>query len=123
MVVLQTGAVGSPIAIAGTVGLFALFLSVTAHIAARNVLGDVEVKKAFAVGPLPAAIAVVATAFGVTPFLAIGVAIGVDAAAISYLYGRSHKLTAYITAIHIVVSIILGSMLFALTFLLGSAPS
>jgi ABC-type siderophore export system fused ATPase/permease subunit len=123
MVVLQAGAVGSPLAIAGTVGAFALFLSVTAHIAARNVLGDVEVKKAFAVGPLPAAIAVVSAAFGVNPFLAIAVAVAVDAAAISYLYGRSRKLTAYVTAIHIVVSIILGALIFSLVFLIGSAPS
>ncbi|SDL95168.1 hypothetical protein SAMN04487949_0286 [Halogranum gelatinilyticum] len=122
MVVLQAGAVGSPLAIAGTVGAFALFLSVTAHIAARNVLGDVEVKKAFAVGPLPAAIAVVATAFGINSFLAIAAAVVVDAAAIGFLYGRSRKLTAYVTAIHIVVSIILGALIFSLVFLIGSAP-
>ncbi|SFL28132.1 hypothetical protein SAMN04487950_3222 [Halogranum rubrum] len=122
MVILQAGAVGNPVAIAGTVGLFALFLSVTAHIAARNVLGDVEVKKAFVVGPLPAAIAVVSTAFGLSPFLAIALAISVDAVAISLLYKRSRRLTAYITAIHIVVSIILGAMLFSLAFLLSSAP-
>lgn len=123
MVTLQAGSVGSPFAVAGTVGLFALFLSITAHIAARNVLGDVEVKKAFAVGPLPAAIAVVATALGSNPFLAIGTAIAVDAAAIAFLYGRSRRLTAAVTVIHIVVSIILGSVLFALVFLIASAPS
>lgn len=122
MVILQAGAVGNPVAVAGTVGLFALFLSITAHIAARNVLGDVEVKKAFVVGPLPAAIAVVSTAFGLSPFLAVAVAIVVDAVAISLLYKRSRRLTAYITAIHIVVSIILGAVLFALIFLIGSAP-
>lgn len=122
MVVLQAGAVGSPVAIAGTAGLLALFLSITAHIAARNVLGDVEVKKAFIVGPLPAAIAVVSAALGVNPFLAIFVALVVDAVAISLLYGRSYRLTAYVTGIHVVVSIILGSVLFALVFLLGTAP-
>jgi hypothetical protein len=122
MVILQAGSVGSPVAIAGTVGLFALFLSVTAHIAARNVLGDVEVKKAFVVGPLPATIAVVSAAFGLNPFVAILVAIAVDATAISLLYGQSRRLTAYVTAIHIVVSILLGTVLFGLVFILGSAP-
>jgi hypothetical protein len=122
MVTLQAGSVGNPLAIAGTVGLFALFLSITAHIAARNVLGDVEVKKAFVVGPLPAAIAVVSAALGLNPFLAIAVAIAVDATAISLLYGRSRRLTAYVTAIHVVVSILLGTVLFGLVFLLGSAP-
>lgn len=122
MVMLQAGSVGNPLAIAGTVGLFALFLSITAHIAARNVLGDVEVKKAFVVGPLPAAIAVVSTALGLNPFLAIAVAIVVDATAISLLYGRSRRLTAYVTAIHVVVSILLGTVLFGLVFILASAP-
>ncbi|SEO57153.1 hypothetical protein SAMN04487948_103287 [Halogranum amylolyticum] len=122
MVTLQAGSVGSPVAIAGTVGLFALFLSITAHIAARNVLGDVEVKKAFVVGPLPATIAVVSTAFGLNPFLAILTALVVDATAISLLYGRSRRLTAYVTAIHVVVSILLGTVLFGLAFLLASAP-
>lgn len=122
MVMLQAGSVGNPLAIAGTVGLFALFLSITAHIAARNALGDVEVKKAFVVGPLPAAIAVVSTALGLNPFLAIAVAIVVDATAISLLYGRSRRLTAYVTAIHVVVSILLGTVLFGLVFILASAP-
>lgn len=123
MVILQAGSVGSPLAVAGTVGLFALFLSLTAHIAARNVLGDVELTKAFAVGPLPAAIAVVAAGYGVNPFLAIAVALVVDAAAIGYLYGRSRRLTAYVTFIHVVVSIILGSVLFSLYALVLSAPT
>lgn len=123
MVILQAGSAESPLAVAVTVGLFALFLSITAHIAARNVLGDVEVKKAFAVGPLPAAIAVAATAFGSNPFLAIATAIVVDGVAISVLYGRSRRLTAAVTVIHVVVSIILGTVLFALVFLIASAPT
>ncbi|WP_129114250.1 DUF7473 family protein [Halegenticoccus tardaugens] len=120
---LQTEAVGSPLAIAGTFGLFALFLTLTAHIAARNVLGDVEVKKAFAVGPVPAAVGVAFTALGVNSLLSIAVALVADAGMIRYLYGRSLSLTAYVTFIHAVVTVILGTVLFGLFFLASTAPT
>jgi hypothetical protein len=119
---LQSGPPGDPLAIAGTVGLFALFLSITAHIAARNVLGDVAVRKAFVVGPAPATIGVLAAAFGVNSFLALGVAVLVDGLLIGYLYGQDRRLTAYITFIHVVVSIILGTVVFGLYVLALSAP-
>jgi hypothetical protein len=118
---LQTGT-PSPLAIAGTVWLFALFLSITAHIAARNVLGDVAVRKAFAVGPVPAAVGVLAATFGVNPFLALGVAVVLDGLLIAALYGAGRRLSAYITFIHVVVSIILGTVLFGLFVLIQSAP-
>jgi len=43
----------TPVSVLGTIVLFALFLSVTAHLAARNVLGDVDPRRALYVGPLP----------------------------------------------------------------------
>ncbi|WP_416838318.1 hypothetical protein [Haloferax sp. DFSO52] len=120
---LQTAASGAPVtAVAGTFALFALFLSLTAHIAARNVLGDVEVKKAFAVGPVPAAIAVVFTTFGWNSFLALGLAIALDFVLVRYLYGQDARLSAYIVFIHFVVTIILGTIVFGLLVLLTSAP-
>ncbi|QCJ46952.1 hypothetical protein [Haloprofundus sp. MHR1] len=121
VVPLQT-TLGSPVAIAGTAGLFALFLSATAHIAARNVLGDVAVRNAFGVGPLPAGVAVLSTAFDVSAALALPVALALDAAAVKYLYDRSWRLTAYIVVIHVVVSIILGALVFSLLALWQSAP-
>jgi len=36
----------TPVSVLGTIVLFALFLSVTAHLAARNVLGDVDPRRA-----------------------------------------------------------------------------
>ena len=56
----------TPITVLGTTLLFALFLSVTAHLAARNVLGDVDPRRALYVGPLPAVIGIVASS-SVTP--------------------------------------------------------
>ncbi|MFB6107649.1 MAG: hypothetical protein ABEJ82_02260 [Haloplanus sp.] len=118
---LQTA--GAPVtAVAGTVALFALFLSLTAHIAARNVLGDVPVRKAFVVGPVPAAIAVVATALSLDSFLAIAVAIVADGLLVATVYDLDRRLAAYVTLIHAVVSVILGSVLFGVYVLALSAP-
>lgn len=118
-VALQTG---RPLAVAGTVASLALFLTITAHIAARNVLGDVEARKALGVGPVPAAIAVVFATFEWPPALGVGLALVADAALFRVLYGQSGKLTAYIVLIHVVVSIILGTILFGLYALALSAP-
>jgi len=120
---LQTG-VGSapPLAVAGTVALFALFLSVTAHLAARNVLGDVPIKNAFLIGPVPAAVAVVAAALELPSIPAVLVALALDAVLVRYVYDLDRRLTAGVTAIHAVVSVILGSVLFSLYVLVRSAP-
>ncbi|MFB6155832.1 MAG: hypothetical protein ABEJ22_08045 [Haloferacaceae archaeon] len=115
-------AASDPVAVAGTVGLFAVFLSVTAHVAARNVLGDVRVRRALVVGPLPAAIAVAGTAFEVPPLVNIAAALAVDFGAVRYAYGRDWRLSAYVTFIHVVVSVILGTILFALLFVISSMP-
>lgn len=121
---LQSGtAGGSAVAVAGTFASLALFLSVTAHIAARNVLGDVPVKYAFVVGPVPAAVAVVFTTFGLNPYLGIFLAVVLDGVAVNFLYGQSKGLTAYITLIHVVVSVILGTVLYAVLALWASAPA
>jgi hypothetical protein len=120
---LQTGAGPAPIlAVAGTAALLALFLSLTAHIAARNVLGDVPKKNAFLVGPVPAAIAVIAGALELPSIPAVLVALGLDAVLVRYVYGLDRRLTVAVTAIHAVVSVILGSVLFSLYVLVRSAP-
>ncbi|MFB6096343.1 MAG: hypothetical protein ABEJ74_03030 [Haloferacaceae archaeon] len=116
---LQTA---TPVAVAGTVGSLALFLALTAHIAARNVLGDVPVQNALGVGILPAVFASLPQAIGLNPSVAIAGAVLVDGAAIKLLYGRDWKLSAYITLIHAVVSVILGTVVVSLALLLLSAP-
>lgn len=112
----------SPVAVAGTVGSLIVLLTVTAHIAARNVLGDVSFRKAIGVGPVTAPFAMLPEAFGVDPALAIGLAIVVDFFAITYLYDRRWQLSAYIAVIHVVVSILLGAILVGLFLLLASIP-
>jgi hypothetical protein len=119
---LQSTATGSPIAIAGTFASFAIFLSITAHIAARNVLGDVPVRNAFVVGPVPAVVAILVTTFGVNPFVGLVGALVLDGVAIALLYEQPRRLSAYITLIHFVVSVILGTIIFGVLALLTSAP-
>jgi hypothetical protein len=121
MVPLQVGS-ATPLAVAGTAALFALFLSVTAHLAARNVLGDVPIRKAFVVAPLPAAIAVVAAALELPSIPAVVVAVAVDATLVRFVYGLDRRLTAGVTVVHAVVSVILGSIIFSLYVLVLSAP-
>lgn len=120
---LQSGTAGSAVAVAGTFASLALFLSVTAHIAARNVLGDVPVKYAFVVGPVPAAVAVVTAAFDLNSYLGLFVAVVLDGVAMKSLYRQSNRLSAYVTLIHVVVSIILGAVLYGVLALLSSAPA
>lgn len=112
----------SAVAIAGTFASLALFLSITAHIAARNVLGDVPVKYAFAVGPVPALVAVAFTAFEWPSLLGVVLALVLDAAIVKVLYGRSTRLSAYVTLVHFVVTVILGAVLFGVLAILSSAP-
>lgn len=114
----ETGA----LAIAGTVGLLALFLSLTAHLAARNVLGDVPVVAALGVGVGPAIVSVATPLLSVPGGVGVALALAVDAGAIHALYGQPRRTSAYVTAIHVIVTVILGSVLFGLAVLLVSVP-
>ncbi|MFB6250633.1 MAG: hypothetical protein ABEI27_02920 [Halobellus sp.] len=117
---------GTPLAIAGTFASLAIFLSITVHIAARNVLGDVPVRNAFVIGPVPAAVSFLITTFARTNtpvlFFGLGLALVLDGIAIHYLYDRAPRLSAYITVIHFVVSVILGTVLFGILAIFQSAP-
>ena len=112
---------GTPLAYAGTWVVAAFFYSVTLHIAARNVLGDVPLSRAFVVGPMLGLVAVLLQQYG--PAVVVVVTILVDAIAISIVYRLGRRLTAFVAVIHYTVSIILGFTLFNLYALLSSAPA
>lgn len=113
----------SPIAVAGTFGSLALFLSITAFLAARNVLGDVNPLNGLGVGPWPALVAIVSQAFTVSAAIAIPIALLADGVAIYFLYGeRDLRVSAYITLIHAVISILLGVVLFGIVTIVMTAP-
>ncbi|MFB6220649.1 MAG: hypothetical protein ABEH90_04350 [Halolamina sp.] len=109
-------------AVLGTYLLFAAFLSVTAFIAARNVLGDVPWRRYAVVGPPLAAIAFLAATFEVNSFLALAAALLADAGMVARLHDVGPRLVAAITLIHAVVSVLLGAVLFGLVVILGTAP-
>ena len=112
-----------PVAALVTAGSLAAYLSLTAHIAARNVLGDVKLRNAFGVGPVPAAIAALPEVVGLSPLLTVALALLADGALFAHLYGQRPRLAAYVTLIHAVVSVILGVVLFGLLALVRSAPT
>lgn len=119
---LQAPLQSTTVSILATYLLFAAFLSLTAFIAARNLLGDVSLRRHALVGPPIAAIAFLAATFEFSPFLALGAALAVDAVAFRQLHDLDRRLLAGVVVIHFVVSVILGAILFSLIVLLGSAP-
>ncbi|MFB6129586.1 MAG: hypothetical protein ABEJ28_02060 [Salinigranum sp.] len=110
------------VAVVATIVPFALFLSLTVHIAARNVLGDVPARKALLVGPVPAVVAVVTAALGVPALVGLAVAVVLDGAVVAYVYGPGPRLSAYITVIHFAVSVLLGAVVFGLLLLINTVP-
>jgi len=117
---LQTGS--TPLALLGTLLLFSVFLAVTAHIAARNVLGDVDPSVAVTVGPLPAAVAVGGVRVGVSAALLLPVALLVDWLGIRWAYDQEPRPAAYVALVHFVVSVLLVIVLGGVMVLLASRP-
>ncbi|WP_435334141.1 DUF7473 family protein [Haloarchaeobius sp. TZWWS8] len=112
---------GGLLAYAGTFALAALFYAVTLHMAARNVLGDVPVSRAFVVGPVLGLVSLLLQQWG--PAVAIAVTLLVDAFAIHVVYGLDRKLTAFVAVIHYTIAVILGFTLYNLVALLSTAPT
>jgi hypothetical protein len=119
---LTLQAAPSPTAIIGTVGLLALFLSVTAHLAARNVLGDVAVIKALGVGIGPAVVSTGTALLSLPGVLGVALALAVDAVAIQLLYRQPRRTTGLITVIHAIITVILGTVVGGAVILYMSAP-
>jgi hypothetical protein len=113
---------GSVVALVGTYLLFSLFLSLTAFIASRNVLGDVPWRRYLVVGPPVAAIAFLGTAFDLNPVLVALAALLVDAGLLVRLHDVRPRLQAAVVFIHVIVTVLLGVVLGGLVLLLGTAP-
>ena len=110
---------GSPLAYLGTFVLTAAVYSLTAHIAARNVLGDVPPKRALLVGPIPAAVSLLLQQYGVLAFF---FTIAVDFVLIRYVYRLRLRTAALVTFIHVIVSILLLVVVLSAYQLAGTAP-
>ena len=112
----------TPITVLGTTLLFALFLSVTAHLAARIVLGDVDPRRALYVGPLPAVIGVVGGAYAVSEALLLPTALLVDGAMFACSYDQPRRIVVGMTLIHAVITALLVIVLFGVSLLLSTMP-
>ena len=112
----------TPRAVLGTTVLLALFLCVTAHVAARNVVGDVDPRRALYVGPLPAVISVIGNAFDVPAALIVLAALLVDGTMFWWSYEEPGRVVAAMTLIHAVVTTLLGGVLILISVLLASMP-
>lgn len=109
------------VALVGTFLLAVLFYSVTAHIAARYVLGDVPVKRALLVGVVPAVIAFALQAYG--PAVIILVSASADFFTIRAVYRLKYKTAGFVAMAHYTVSALAGIAIFNLVRLLGTAPT
>ncbi|RLM50850.1 hypothetical protein [Halorubrum sp. Atlit-28R] len=112
----------TPVSVLGTTVLLALFLSVTAHIAARNVLGDVDPRRALYVGPLPAVISVVGNAFELSGALILLAALLVDGTMFWWSYEQPRRTVLAMTLIHGVVTTLLSGLLLLASILIASMP-
>ncbi|EMA39569.1 DUF7473 family protein [Halococcus hamelinensis] len=114
-----TPTTGRPLAYLGTFVLAAAVYSLTAHIAARNVLGDVPARRALLVGPGPAAVSVALQQYGV---LAFAVALALDFVLIRYVYRLRLRTAGLVTVIHLVVSVLVLFVALSAYRLASTAP-
>ena len=108
------------VAIVGTFLLTVVFYSITAHIAARYVLGSVPIRLAFAVGLVPALISFLLQQYG--GVVVIVLAAAADFVAIQAVYRLKYRTAGLIAVVHYTVAALLGLAIFNLVRLLATAP-
>lgn len=104
-------------AVLGTLLIATVFYGITAHLAARYVLGDVRIEHGLLVGAVPAAVIVVGVQLlgsGAGIVLVVLAAIAADFLAIERLYDTERRFAAVITVVHFAISVLLGSVLTSL---------
>jgi len=102
---------GSIPAVFGTLLIAAVFYGVTAHVAARYVLGDVHFEQGLLVGIVPATILVVGVWLlgeGIGLYVALVGALVGDFVAIDRVYDPGIKWSIAVTLVHYAVSVLLG---------------
>ncbi len=110
------------LAIAGTVGAYAIFLAVTAAVALRYVTGTVDAPTALSMAIVVAAIGAGATPLGVQPMVVLGVAVLADVGVVRAVGHHPWRRAGAVVIIHVVVSILVGTVGFGLLALVANAP-
>ena len=107
----QSAPLGSLLSVLGTLLIAAMFYGFTAHVAARYVLGDVEIEQGLVVGLVPATIFVLGVAVlgrGVGLLVALALALVGDFLAIDRVYDPGRKWAAAVTIVHYAVTVLIG---------------
>jgi hypothetical protein len=99
-----------------------LFLILTAHLAARNVVGDVSPIKALGVGFGPAIVSLLTQLSPIPGGVGVLLALAVDGVVIHLLYDQPPRTTVRITAVHAIISVLLGTVLIGGLILVSSVP-
>lgn len=95
---------GTPLQFLGTFVVTALFFSLTAHLAARYVLGDVPASRALAVGTTLAVVSVALVRF--PPVVIILLAFVTDLLAFHLAYRLAYRTAALVTVAHYTVTLL-----------------
>lgn len=99
-------AAGTPLQFLGTFVLAVLFYAITAHVAARFVLGETPLKLALGVGVAPALASILLQQYG---FLVVApTALLLDFAAFHALYRIRYRTAAIAAIMHFTISVIVG---------------
>ena len=109
---------GGPFAYAGTVLLTAAFYTLTAHIAARYVIGGTAVTRAGAVGVGLAVVSVALRPYGAV--VVVPASILADAVLLRAAYREPPRTTALLVVGHLAASVVLGVALLNLIGLLAA---
>ncbi|GAA0224229.1 hypothetical protein ACFFQF_09455 [Haladaptatus pallidirubidus] len=106
--------------IVGTYLLLASFLTLTAHIAARNFLGNVPFTRALAIGPPIAVVPfVLQRYFGL---LIIVIALALDLSLFHIVYRIKWRTAGFVTAIHVLVSFLASIVIGGIVYLVSLGP-
>ncbi|RBI63490.1 hypothetical protein DMJ13_02840 [halophilic archaeon] len=107
--------------IVGTYLLLAGFLTLTGHIAARNVLGDVPFTRALAVGPALAILPFLLQRY--FPPLVVFIAVALDATVFHLVYRLKWRTAGFVTFIHVTVTVLAGIVIGGILYLASTAPT
>lgn len=111
---------GSPLSLLGTLVLLSVLFAVTAHVAARFVLGDVPYRRALLVGPIPAVITLALQQYPTAVMIVVGI-VG-DFLVITYAYEVRYRIGGLITVVHYTVTVLASLVIANLLALLSTAP-
>ncbi|WP_227353320.1 DUF7473 family protein [Haladaptatus salinisoli] len=106
--------------VVGTYLLLAAFLTLTGHVAARNVLGSVPLTRALAVGLPVAALPFLLQRY--FPPAVLLLALVLDLTIFHVVYRLKWRTAGFVTFIHVIVSVLGGIVIGGIAYLVSLGP-